>query len=197
MEKQRSTKIIAIAALIVAITGISVAFAAMSTTLNINGTAEMNTAEWDIHFENLTVETSLGEAGFQTAPTIQSLTTIGNYEAKVTKPGDQVSFTFDVINAGSIDAKLDQLLINSVAGGTPTCTGKDATTGVSDATIVCGNLTYSLTYVSDDTNVAANNTLAKGTTKRMRVTLKYTGSTLPANDVEITGLGITLTYAQS
>ena len=51
MEKQRKIKIISVAALIVAVLGLTVAFAALSQTLTINGAANVNTATWDVHLQ--------------------------------------------------------------------------------------------------------------------------------------------------
>ena len=50
MEKKRGTAIVIIIALLVAIVSLGVAFAAFSTTLNINGTATVQSSKWDIYF---------------------------------------------------------------------------------------------------------------------------------------------------
>lgn len=51
MEKTRKIKIISLCALLVAVLGLTVAFASLSQTLTINGSANMDAASWDIHFE--------------------------------------------------------------------------------------------------------------------------------------------------
>ena len=51
MEKTRQIKIISLCALLVAVLGLTVAFASLSQTLTINGSAAVNAASWDIHFE--------------------------------------------------------------------------------------------------------------------------------------------------
>ena len=53
MEKQRKIKVLAVAALIITILGLTVAFAALSQTLTINGAATLDAAKWGIKFENL------------------------------------------------------------------------------------------------------------------------------------------------
>ena len=58
MEKQRKIKVMSVVALIVAVLGLTVAFAALSQTLTINGTANVDAASWDIHFE--TISSSVG-----------------------------------------------------------------------------------------------------------------------------------------
>ena len=54
MEKERRVKALSLVALLITIVGLTVAFAAMSRTLTINGTATMDTARWNIHFANIT-----------------------------------------------------------------------------------------------------------------------------------------------
>ena len=120
MEKERKIKVLSVAALLVAVLGLTVAFAALSQTLTINGSATVNTASWDIHFKNLSTPTLTGGAAVTTAPAIDTKgTTIGDYALKLTKPGDSVTYTFDVENKGTINAKISEL----VKAAKPTCTG--------------------------------------------------------------------------
>lgn len=72
MEKERKIKVLSVAALLVAVLGLTVAFAALSQTLTINGSATVNTASWDIHFKNLSTPTLTGNAAVTTAPTIDT-----------------------------------------------------------------------------------------------------------------------------
>ena len=60
MEKERSVKLLIISILFMLIAGLTVAFAALSTTLNINGTAYLDAAKWGIRFENLSSPTRVG-----------------------------------------------------------------------------------------------------------------------------------------
>ena len=197
MEKERKTKTLATVALIVAVLGLTVAFAAMSTTLTINGTAEVNTASWDIHFENLSSAVTTGDATETTAPTIQTgadskpNTKIGDFKIQLTKPGDSVTYTFDVVNDGTIDAKLGTLTM-----GTPQCTSNAEPTVENDATIVCDGLTYELTYTDGGAPVAQDDTLNKGETKNLTLKLAFDGDALPTDDVAISGLDITMIYNQ-
>ena len=198
MEKQRNTKILSIVALLVAVVGLTVAFAAMSRTLTINGTATMQTATWDIHFENLT-EAKTGKAVINTSAQIVenngvAMSKIGDYQVTLTRPGDSVTYTFDVVNAGDINATLGSLTKTA-----PICTSAAAAPVEADATLVCGNLTYTLTYTNGGAEVKATDTLNGGETKNLTLKLEYnsTAETLPTNDVNITGLGIEMLYNQA
>ena len=53
MEKQRRLKVIILSTLIIGILTLTIAFSALSRTLNIGGVGKMDTATWDVHFENL------------------------------------------------------------------------------------------------------------------------------------------------
>ena len=193
MEKERKIKVLSIVTLLVAVLGLTVAFAALSETLTINGSATVNTASWDIHFKNLSSPTLTGDAAVTTAPTIDSKgTTIGTYALKLTKPGDSVKYTFDVENSGTINAKITDL----VKADTPTCTGT-GDTATADAKTICDGLTYSLTYTNGGAAVKKDDTLNVNETKNLTLELSYESDSLPANDVEISNLGITVTYAQN
>lgn len=192
MEKERKVKVLSVVALIVAVLGLTVAFASLSQTLTINGSATVNTATWDIHFANLSEPTLTGDAAVTTAPTIDTKgTTIGNYALKLTKPGDSVTYTFDVENKGTIDANITNL----VKAAKPTCTGTGEA-ATNDAKIICDGLTYTLTYTDGGAAVAPNDTLNKSETKNLTLKLAFESDSLPANDVSISDLGITITYGQ-
>ena len=104
MEKTRQIKIISLCALLVAVLGLTVAFAALSQTLTINGSAAVDAASWDIHFEKTSgKETEVKGAATFTEPTLSG-TTIENFSATLTKPGDSVIYYFDIVNKGTIDA---------------------------------------------------------------------------------------------
>ena len=69
MEKQRTKKITMIV-LIVVVIGLTVAFAALSQTLTINGSANVDAATWNIHFDNLSDAKISGEAKENSKPSI-------------------------------------------------------------------------------------------------------------------------------
>ena len=179
-------------ALVLSVVGISIGFAAMSTDLTINGSAEVVPASWDIKFKDLSSPTITGDAVVTTAPTITSDTHIGNYAVKLTKPGDSVTYTFKVANDGTIDAKLTDFI-----KATPTFTGTGATASA-DATIVQNNFVYTVTY-SDDTAITKNtDELDAESYKTVKLVVGYKADAteLPTNTVTISGLDVTFTYGQ-
>ena len=113
MEKGRKVKIISLCALLVAVLGLTVAFASLSQMLTINGSANVNAATWNIHFKN-NIETSTeGTAKIITKPTLDDKTlSIENFEVSLTKPGDIATLMVDIINDGTLDAKIGNKIIN-------------------------------------------------------------------------------------
>lgn len=204
MEKNKSMKIVAIVALVLSVIGLTVAFAAMSTTLTINGTATMDPESWDIHFANLS-EANVTLGGEVVTPPTLTATHIGDYDVKLTKPGSSVSYTFDVVNDGSLNAYLD-----SFTKGTPVFEGVSLDKATADASIVENNFVYTLAYTNDTTieqtgtiktagtEVAQNDQLLAGQTVNLTLTVAYksTATEIPSDDVNITGLDASLIYAQ-
>ena len=203
MEKGRNIKVLSLAALIVAVLGLTVAFAALSQQLTINGSAKVDAATWNVHFANL--QNTVGPEYVTQAPTIgnptegTANTVIGDFNVTFTKPGQAVEFTFDVVNDGSIDAILSDITPETLQ---PICTGT-GNNADADAALVCSGLTYTLTY-ADDTQLTKNDettgVLTKnGGTKSMKLRLAYDinkDTSVSINDVTISNLGISLTYVQ-
>lgn len=202
MEKQRSIKVLSVVALIVAVLGLTIAFAAASQALNITGTGtvsgnktdESGKKTWDIHFEDVKIASTTGLAE-ATLPTETNSTVLVDYTVKLSGPGDSVTYTFDVVNNGKYDAKLTSLVKSEKL----ICTGS-GNNAESDASTVCGNLTYTLTYADENnTPVASGDTLTVAeASKSMILTIAYVGDEIPSDDVTIDSdsLKIAMTYGQ-
>ena len=197
----REMKILVVAALIISIVAIGIGFAAFSETLTINGNASVQTSSWKVKFSELSSATLTGTAAEVTKPTLSD-TTIETYNATFKTPGDSISYKIKVSNTGSYNAKITTATIP-----VPTCRGKSGeSTAEADAGKVCDKLTYTLVYDTDDTKsagqaVQVGDTLDAVETRPMVLTLKYTEFTdatlLPAADVSISNLGVTLVYSQA
>ncbi len=192
MKKNRKNKTMLLALLVVAITSMTIVFAAMSTTLKIKGAGLVSTDAWNIKFENLASVTLKGAAQETTAPTIKSDTEIGDYVVVLKRTGDEVVYNFDIHNYGKLNAKIEELNIQ-----TPVCTGnaEDEAQKIADAQIVSESLTYTLTY-SDGEEVKVGDTLKAEEVKNLTLKLAYTGESMPSESVQITGLSVSIKYAQ-
>ena len=86
---------------------ISVGFAYLSTNLSIVGVTNVKGNTWDIHFENVQV---LHSVDGNPTPTISSDKATINYTANLNVPGDYFEFTVDVVNAGTVDAMIEDIV---------------------------------------------------------------------------------------
>ena len=210
MEKERRIKILSIVALIVAILGLTVAFAALSETLTINGTASVEAASWDIHFENLSDAVLTGDASVATPPTLNN-TSITDFESVLTKPGDSITYEFDIVNDGTIDAKIGafdevawfcQEYRGSVVGSNEEARYCDLDDSgdvtITDGSIQLENFSYTLTYKENGQKVKENDILNHGETKRVVLKLEYLANStwIPSHELKFPNLEKTIEYVQ-
>ncbi len=111
MEKERRTKALVVVILLIVIAGLTIAFAALSTTLNINGTAYLDASKWGIKFENLSEPVKVGTATTTGTAKIEETKSaeINGINVSLSTPGDKVVYTVDLVNKGTINAKIDNI----------------------------------------------------------------------------------------
>lgn len=174
----------------VSVIGISFTYASITSKLSIDGYASMNSMKWSVHFQNLSNANLKGTTLEVNKPTLKNnSTSISDFEVEFMNINDGVSYTFDVINDGDLDAK-----ISSIVMPKPVCTST-GDTAYEDSSLICDNLNYSLTYL-DGTEIQIGDTLEKGQSKSLVLKLEYLGTKLPQNVVGISGLSIALIYVQ-
>ncbi len=183
----RDYKIIAIIALCLGIIGLSIAFAAMSTTLNIKSVTRYGGNEWNIHFANIDEGTVTGTASKGSVSLTSSTITIS--DIVLNKPGDAVTYTFDIVNAGAINAKIE-----TINHSVPTFngSGEEQTT---DEEMIKNSFEYNLTY-NDGAVINIGDELLSKTSKRVKLTISYdeSASQTPKQDVIVTNIGTTIIY---
>lgn len=200
-----------IAALAIMLIGsIGVAVAAFSTDLYIRGTATVRSTVWNVHFANLQPVVTTGNYAKEiTAPTIQTsvdgnpLAAIKTYDVELKEPGDALEYTFDVVNAGDMDARLAAITINT--GSSLACS---SAAGQSVADRVCSKINYTILHADGSQLVlgeqlpagtAAN--VAAGTNKttmklKLELSPDMVSSDLPDKDVAVSNLAVILSYEQ-
>lgn len=197
MEKERGAKIIAIVALLIAVVGLTVGYAAYSSTLTINGTATVDPASWKVNFDYKTGDsltgTTTGHATETTAPTLAD-TTISGFDVTLKAHGDSVTYNFLIKNSGTLNAELANFTM-----GTLTC-APNASSSISqeDATKLCGELKYTLTY-ADGSTITTGTTLNSNDSKELELKLEWpSASTLSvSDDVKVTIGATTFVYEQA
>ena len=156
MEKERRTKALVIVVLLVVIAGLTVAFAALSTTLNINGTAYLDAAKWGIRFENLSSPTKIGSATTTGTAKIEETKAaeITDMNVNLSIPGDKIVYAVDLVNKGTINAKIDNI----------------------EKTVLTQEQQRYLTFKVTDQNgyeIKQGDILEKGETKKITITIEF------------------------
>ena len=211
MEKTRKVKIISLIVLVVMILCLTVALAALSQTLTINGSAAVNAASWDIHFEKTSgKETEVKGTATFTEPTLSG-TKIENFSATLTKPGDSVTYYFDIVNNGTVDAVILSYnfptamkeCLNKSLSSNPECEPfdlvKNDEVNSYDKVKYLQLFDYNIYYVDGGKKLASKDTLNAGETKHMKLVIEYkdTATELPENNLTLTSSDpITITYEQ-
>ena len=161
MEKDRKFRALAIAAICVAVVGVSVAYAALQTTLSIEGSASVGTLEsaWNIHWDNVKLVAKDSTINYTKTPVISA----GNDEqitwsAVFTAPNTSLTFTADIENEGTLNAKLTEASYY-VSGST----------GSEDLEPM---FEYTVTVGGTDIKTKTGTILLNGATKTVTVTVK-------------------------
>lgn len=174
-NKKRSFLII----LLLFVVCISIGYAAITTTLNINGDTKIKSASWDVHFENLVLSDGIVTA--TTDATIDSTKTVIDYSIKLVEPGDFYEFTVDIVNKGTIDAMISEILEEGLS--------------VEQEKYI----NYSVTYI-DGSSLTAKDLLPAGGVETVRVKVEFkkdvTAEDLPKEE-SVLNLKFSVAYVQA
>ena len=206
---------VVIGTLCVAIVALTIAYAALSSNLQINfGSVTQSVQSWNVSFVKTSADTAVPSAGNNTisATTQAGDATCGTATLSqnsveiaattISKPGDKCIYTLYVKNLGSINA-----ILNSI---TPSHSGVTCETA-EGAVMQCGNIKYRLTSDAAGTNAMTetvggevqlknDGTLNSGSVHTMYLVAEYdTGVTTLNNGSAITqsNIGFTLNYTQN
>ena len=177
-SRDRKTLYMILSIVLISIFSLTIVYAALSVTLNIQGNAEVVASTWDIHLDNVKV-TDGSVSG--TDPSITSPTT-ATFSTTLNMPGDFYEFTIDVVNDGSIDAMIDSVTKE------PTLTTNQAK-----------YLNYIIEYQNGE-SISTKQLVSKESFVRLKVRVEYrkdiTASDLPTT-LETLNLAFTVNYVQS
>ena len=184
-KSERKTIILLVAVLLF----MAVGFAAYSQTLNIGGGTSGTSSKavfknaWNVHYKTGTLQ----ESGTATVTPTSSLTaTDFTFNVTLNKPGDTYVATWQVINEGTVKAKLTDINLSNLT---------DA-----QKKYVEYKLTYDSTAYTASTSGLSNEIAANGGTKDVTLTITYkspaTQDELPKSDETITING-SLVYADA
>lgn len=219
MQRERSTKIIAVVALLIAVVGLSIGFAAYDATLNINNTTATVTGssenfkvllsnnnsssgtEADVVIDDVASSVEGGATAVLEDDASMTSDTISGLSANFNKPGQSVSYTFYAHNAGAVYAYLNAITFANVAdaNSTKVCT-PGAGTDAASVAAACEGISISVKVGTDAARSESdadinNHGLAKGTPESVVVTIDYaTGSSAADGDFSVKFGNIQLLY---
>lgn len=209
MNNNKGYKVIAIAALILGVLGVSLGYAAFSNTLTISSSASVkpDSSGFNVDFSS----SSSAVATSDITPTLNKVATgftatdaqidnttdptISNLSATFTEPGQSATYTFYAYNAGNYIAYLNSIVFS----GSKTCTAKTGTTQ-SLVDSACNGIELSAKVGSESattTSVASitSHSLATSTAEEIVVTISYKAdSAIADGDFDVTLPDIVLTY---
>ena len=195
MEENRKNLTIIVAALCVAVVGLTIAYAALSANLSVTlSNVTQNAASWDVGFDTSSATVTGKASGTSTTGITCGNATVSKNSVSVaattlSKPGDTCTYDLTIKNTGDIIAKLSSI----------TSTAPSGCEGGSTASLVCGNLTYKLTTSDTQTLLATSNAqlAAKTGTLATKLIVTYSGSSLNTVAVTQENAGFTLNYSQA
>ncbi len=187
MEKQRKMKILILSLVIILVMGLTVAFAAMTQTLNINGRASTEQINWNIHFVNISDAQIKGKASVIENPVIEENgAAINNMKVRLKEPGDEVIYTVDLVNDGNIDAKIDEIKLSELTE--------------EQAKIFSFDAKYTEADEEGNTEIGKDDTLEAQATRNITITIKYKdiedASLLPEEEKTLDKLSLEIIYVQ-
>ena len=186
-EKTRNIILIVLA---VCLIGITVAYATLSQNLNISGVAKVGKTSWNIHFTKVLTPKAEGyaEGGKATLNSDSTVLTVSEGILKV--PGDTITYVFDVINEGDLDAEVETVLTTI-----DSCKASDDTT---DVTMYCDKIKYDLVYQDTKEAVKKNDQLLKGESKTLNLIITYDKNkeltSLPNTEIVLDNITSTINY---
>lgn len=122
---------------VVGIFGLSIVYAALSSTLNIVGNSEVKGNNWKISMELRNIKASVGSYG-QSVPTVDGHR-IHNLFFDLNVPGDYMEFKVVIHNESHLIAELNDIIV-----GTPVC--ESDTGNMEDEELICNNINVTFTY---------------------------------------------------
>ena len=152
-ENRKKNKQKKLLLLLILVLTISVGYAALATTIKINGTSTVKGQNWSVYWDHIVpTEGSVTGDNVTTAPTTSGTdTTEVEFAVTLPEPGDFYEFEIDAVNAGTIDAMIASNGILKKAYSDANYTQEVTLPDV---------VRYTVTY-SDGTEIEPNHLLAK------------------------------------
>ena len=214
--------------LVIGLVGMTSAYALLSQNLQISSSATVTGGSWDVYIDNFsgphysssrygntsasTGATATAAASVTKTPTVKT-TSISGIEVSFSKPKVEIYYSFKLVNAGTIDAKLDSYSLSGItqtnngqliatgsdANTTITChgTASDSTQAAADAALVCSHIKVTL-YSENYEGMSLPKQTSIPTSVDQDLKIELTDmDTLPSADVTVSGINLSYTFIQA
>lgn len=109
---RQGRKMSLILGIILLLGALGIGYAYINTTLSIDGTTEVDSANWNIYFDNIKTEYgSVSGDQVTQAPTIDTNKTKVSFHVRLKEPGEYYGFEVDAVNEGTIDAMIESIVV--------------------------------------------------------------------------------------
>ncbi len=167
MSKNKKRNII-IGSLCAVVLLMAVGYAAFQTVLNISGTSNIMSS-WSVKITGVTTKNIVGTASNNGNPTFENLS--ATFKTNLQAPGDSIEYDITVKNEGTLNAKLDDIVLSDTNNPAIKFTASGMTKG---DVITAGStkiLTVKVEYISSVSEQPTN------TTSTLTVDLDYSQAT--------------------
>lgn len=223
MEKDRRARVVAIAALLVGVVGLSLGFAAFTNTLTIKSSAAVTVDDSALNVDFSSSSASVVDGNLNpstlspaTSGPTGATATIDNsaagapevrgLKASFTAPNQSVTYTFYTKNVGALKAYLTNVALNNITGESVAkkCTAKTGTTqslvdaacnGIS-LTFTLGSETFDATTARASFGTATAHDLEVNASETVTVVIAYADGAAQADgDFDVAFGDIVLSYS--
>ena len=179
--------------LLLAVVGLSVGYAAVSSTLSWHfSSVKQSPLNWNIGFVGDSASPIVsGTSSIGRGCGMASVTpsTVSVTDTLLSKPQDKCTYELVIENSGDIDAKVSS--ITAIRPNYTTCTS-------TNGNMVCGNITYRLTTdLVGDNILPINTVLEAGSKMKVYLAVSYTGDELNLETSIQSGGSFLVVYAQA
>lgn len=207
IEDYRKKLLIIVSCLFIGIISMTLVYAALSTTLNITGTADVTASSFDVTIEKATDEemTELGQDGdvvdenfiiYGDAKLINSGDVDGdsvkNIKISVTKPNDAIGGIYKITNTGSIPVEYSSIDFYKVKFTSNSSSSEDENWAEE-------NIIYDYEIAKDDNVFVEGDVLCPGESIFVLIFLGIDedATSIPSDSIEISNFGMDLTFVQA
>lgn len=196
-KSNEKTLYVIIGVLCFVVVGLSIAFAALSSQLNINfGAVSQGDQTWNVAFEtNNSIQPVVfgtSDVGRNCGNASASLTQVSISNTNLSKPDDGCRWPLKIKNTGTITAKLSSIIFTQPTGI------NDCVISEHESSMVCGNITYKLTKDVDGTILLSDATdiIEGGTDLPVYMFALYTGADVSGTQIQHSDVSLELNFSQ-